>query len=82
MFFGEWFASILVTCESSSTAHVIHAPPHFLRNVRQHMQQNFREYWVESGGPVIWPARSPDQNSMVFFTVGTPKNLDVLRADQ
>jgi hypothetical protein len=35
-------------------------PPHFLHIVRQHLNQTFGEQWIGRGGPVKWPARSPD----------------------
>jgi hypothetical protein len=32
------------------------ASPHFLRSVRQHLNQSFGEQWIEYRGPVNWPA--------------------------
>jgi hypothetical protein len=40
------------------------APPRFLRTVRHNMNQNFGEQWIGRGGPVNWPARSPDLNPL------------------
>jgi hypothetical protein len=37
-------------------------PPHFVHIVRQHLDQTFGEQWIRRGGPVNWPARSPDLN--------------------
>jgi hypothetical protein len=43
------------------------APPHFLRIVRQHLNQTFGEQWIGRGGSVNWPARSPDLNPLDFW---------------
>jgi hypothetical protein len=51
------------------------APPHFLRTLRQHLNQNFGEQWVGCGGPVNWPARSPDLNHLDFRLWGHMKTL-------
>jgi hypothetical protein len=42
------------------------ASPHFLRTVRQHLDQTFGEQWIEHGGPVNCPARSPDLSPLDF----------------
>jgi hypothetical protein len=36
------------------------ASPLFLRIVRQHQNQTLGDLWLGRGGPVNWPARSPD----------------------
>jgi hypothetical protein len=46
------------------------APPHFLCVFRQHLNQTFGEQWIGRGGPVSWPARSPDLNSLDFWLWG------------
>jgi hypothetical protein len=46
------------------------APPHFLRTVRQHLNQAFDEQWTGRRGPVNWPARSPDLNTLDFWLWG------------
>jgi hypothetical protein len=51
------------------------APPHCLRTVRQHLNQTFGEQWIGRGGPVNWPARSPDLNSLDFWLPGHLKAL-------
>jgi hypothetical protein len=52
------------------------APPHFHRNARQHLNQTtFGEEWVGRGGPVNWPARSPDLNPLDFRLWGHLKTL-------
>jgi hypothetical protein len=40
------------------------APPHFLRIVRQHLNQTFGEQWIGRGSSVSWPARSPDLSAL------------------
>jgi hypothetical protein len=35
------------------------APVHFLRTVRQHLNQTFGEEWIGRGGPVNWPYLNP-----------------------
>jgi hypothetical protein len=50
-------------------------PPHFLRIVRHHLNQTFGDQWIGRGGPVNWPARTPDLNPLV--AVGTPKGFGV-----
>lgn len=51
------------------------APPHFRLDVRQFLNQHFREKWIGRGGPVSWPPRSPDLNPIDFFLWGTLKSL-------
>ncbi|EZA55214.1 hypothetical protein X777_05218, partial [Ooceraea biroi] len=43
------------------------ASSHFLHIVRQHLIQVFNEQWIGRGGPVVWPARSPDLNRLDFW---------------
>jgi hypothetical protein len=40
---------------------------HVLRIVRQGLNQTFGEQWIGRGGPVSWPARSPD---LMFWISG------------
>ena len=51
------------------------APPHFGVNVRQYLDQRFPQRWIGRGGPVAWPARSPDLNPLDFFLWGYLKSL-------
>jgi hypothetical protein len=46
------------------------APSHFVRFVRQHVNQILGEQWIGRGGSVNWPARSPDLNALEFLAVG------------
>lgn len=51
------------------------APPHFLISVRDHLTQKYGGHWIGRGGPVAWPARSPDLNPMDFCIWGYLKTL-------
>jgi hypothetical protein len=43
------------------------ASPHSLRSATHHLNQSFGEQWTGRGGPVNWPARSPDLNPPDFL---------------
>lgn len=47
------------------------APAHYAQTVRDYLNETFGDRWIGRGGPVHWPARSPDLNSLVFFLWGT-----------
>lgn len=49
------------------------APPHFSVQAREELQQQFGNSWISRGGPVHWPARSPDLTPPDFFLWGTIK---------
>ena len=49
------------------------APAHFTLPVRQWLDQHFPGRWIGSGGPVAWPARSPDLTPLDFFLWGSMK---------
>lgn len=51
------------------------APAHFSLIVRAHLNEVYGERWIGRGGPVAWPARSPDLNSCDFFLWGYVKSL-------
>lgn len=51
------------------------APPHYALNVREHLNQVFEDRWIGRGGPVAWPARSPDLNPLDFYFWGNFKSL-------
>jgi hypothetical protein len=38
------------------------APPHFSRNVREFLDNQYPQRWIGRGGSHHWPARSPDLN--------------------
>ena len=43
------------------------APAHFSNNVRNHLNRTFPNKWIGCGGPIRWPARSPDLNPLDYF---------------
>lgn len=49
------------------------APPHYTNEVRDWLSANYPT-WIGRGGPVPWPARSPDLNPMDFFVWGFMKS--------
>lgn len=49
------------------------APPHFARPVRAHLDTIFGPRWVGRGGPIPWPARSPDLTPCDYFLWGYVK---------
>lgn len=51
------------------------APPHFGNIVRGHLDAVYGQHWIGRGGPVPWPPRSPDLNSLDFFFWGRIKEL-------
>lgn len=51
------------------------APCHFSNDVRQFLNNLFHEKWIGRGGPLAWPARSPDLNPIDFYLWGHVKNL-------
>lgn len=51
------------------------APAHFGIIVRDYLNVTFEQKWVGRGGPVQWPARSPDLTPLDFFLWGHMKAL-------
>lgn len=51
------------------------APAHYSRSVREHLNQTFEDRWIGRGGPVPWPARSPDLTPLDYFFWGEAKRL-------
>lgn len=53
------------------------APAHFSRLARNYLSQpqNYGNNWIGRGGPVEWPARSPDLNPLDFYLWGHCKAL-------
>lgn len=49
-------------------------PCHFARNVRNYLNEQYRDRWIGRGGPAPWPARSPDLTVMDFFLWGFVKD--------
>ena len=50
------------------------APPHWAKRVRQWLDVHFQNRWIGRGGPIAWPARSPDLTPCDFFLWGWVKN--------
>ncbi len=46
------------------------APPHYAREVRHWLDENFPGKWIGRRGPIEWPARSPDLTPPDFFLWG------------
>lgn len=51
------------------------APAHFSQVARQHLTETYANQWIGRGGPVNWPARSPDLNPLDFSTWGHLQQL-------
>jgi len=51
------------------------APAHFGNVVTDFLNMTYRQRWIGRGGPVPWPARSPDLNPLDFFFWGHMKDL-------
>lgn len=51
------------------------APPHFSRIVTRYLNEKFPERWIGRGGPINWPARSPDLSPLDYFLWGHMKSL-------
>lgn len=49
------------------------APPHYAIHVRNYLNEKYGENWIGRGGPVPWPARSPDLTPCDFFLWGEVK---------
>lgn len=50
------------------------APAHNARVVATLLNQNFRENWMGTNGPIRWPPRSPDLTPLDYFFWGYLKN--------
>lgn len=50
-------------------------PAHFRRSVRAWLDANYENKWIGRGGPIPWPARSPDLTPMDFHVWGRMKTL-------
>ncbi|XP_066600978.1 uncharacterized protein [Prorops nasuta] len=51
------------------------APAHFHRNVRTILDARFPDRWMGRGGPITWPALSPELTPLDFFLWGHIKRL-------
>ena len=50
------------------------APPHYSRAVRELLDSELPNSWIGRGGPINWPARSPDLTPLDFFLWGYVKD--------
>lgn len=48
-------------------------PAHYGREVRRFLNENYPNRWIGRGGPVGWPARSPDLTPLDYFLWGVMK---------
>jgi hypothetical protein len=51
------------------------APAHFSAQTQQHLNTQFPDRWLGRGGPVSWPAKSPDLNPLDLFLCGHLKEI-------
>lgn len=51
------------------------APAHYQSQVREFLNNHFQNHWIGRGGPVAWPARSPDLTPLDFYLWGEVKRL-------
>ncbi|GFU47859.1 uncharacterized protein TNCV_4966741 [Trichonephila clavipes] len=49
--------------------------PIFSGDVRNYLDVTFGQQWIGRGGPVRWPARSPDLSCLDFYFWGHMKPL-------
>ncbi|GBN38386.1 hypothetical protein AVEN_204786-1 [Araneus ventricosus] len=50
-------------------------PAHYSIDVRLHLNATYDQQWIGRGGPVLWPARSPDLTCLDYFLWGYVKSL-------
>ena len=50
------------------------APPHWGLQMRRALDRHFPDRWIGRGGPIAWPARSPDITPLDFFMWGFVKD--------
>lgn len=51
------------------------APAHFQHLVRDYLDEEFPGRWIGRGGPIAWPARSPDLTPLDFYLWGDVKRI-------
>ncbi|GBO06179.1 hypothetical protein AVEN_177952-1 [Araneus ventricosus] len=51
------------------------APAHYRIDVRLHLNATYGQQGIGRGGPVLWPALSPDLNCLDYFLWGYVKSL-------
>lgn len=50
-------------------------PAHYRITVRQLLNVLFPNRWIGRGGPIPWPARSPDLTPLDFYVWGHMQNI-------
>lgn len=50
-------------------------PAYFRITIRQLLDENYPNRWIGRGGPIPWPARSPDLTPLDFYVWGHMKDL-------
>jgi hypothetical protein len=45
------------------------------RHVREYLNKSFPNRWLNRGGPVAWPPRSPDLTHLNYYLWGHMKTL-------
>lgn len=50
-------------------------PAHYLIQVREHLNETYRNRWIGRGSLFPWPARSPDLTCLDFYLWGRLKDL-------
>ncbi|CAH2101036.1 unnamed protein product [Euphydryas editha] len=51
------------------------APANYQTQVREHLNKTFGDRWIGRGGPVPWPARSPDLTPLDYYLWAEVKRL-------
>lgn len=51
------------------------APPHYAAAVCHYLNDQYGQNWIGRGGPIPWPARSPDLNPLDYFLWGYVKSM-------
>ena len=51
------------------------APPHYLTEVRDYLNDRFPNQWIGRSAPIAWPPRSQDLTPLDFFLWGFIKDM-------
>ncbi|OZI14502.1 hypothetical protein CE195_08265, partial [Sodalis-like symbiont of Philaenus spumarius] len=54
------------------------APPHYLTDVKDFLNDHFSGQWIGRDAPIAWSPRSPDPTPLDFFLWGFIKAIDYL----
>jgi len=47
------------------------SPRHYIRHVRDYLNESFPNRWLGRGGPIAWPPRSPDLRLLIITSGAT-----------